>query len=120
LHPVVTERISFLDALTSIIKNAYEAIDSNGQVTITTRNTEFNGRNVVEIKVADTGKGIPVSDLPKIFDLFYTTKGGRGLGFGLWRDRIFIKKLGGEIDVQSAENKGSTFIIRIPVKQNSK
>lgn len=118
LHRIIAEKNSLLDALTSIIKNGCEAIEQKGQINITTQNGEFNGRNVIEIKIKDTGKGIPTSDLPKIFDLFYTTKGGRGLGFGLWRDRIFIKQLGGEIDIQSTANKGSTFTIRIPVKQN--
>jgi GAF domain-containing protein len=113
---IMAERNSFLDMLTSIIKNGYEAIGDKGTIMITTCKTEFNRHDVIEIKIADTGKGIPASDLPKIFDLFYTTKGERGLGFGLWRDRIFIKKLGGEIDVQSIENTGSTFTIRIPIK----
>ena len=107
------ERNPFLDTLSSIIKNGIEAIEAQGTVTISTR-VFRNEKEFIEIKVSDTGKGIPPSDLPKIFDLFYTTKGEKGLGFGLWRDRTFIKRLGGDIDVQSELGKGSTFIIRIP------
>jgi len=117
---IMAERNSLLDTLTSIAKNGYESINGKGLLTVMTRRTEKNGRDAIEIKITDTGRGIPASDLPKIFDLFYTTKDGKGLGFGLWRDRIFIKKLGGEIDVRSVENEGSVFIIRIPTQQNDK
>lgn len=107
------ERNPFLDTLSSIIKNGIESIEAQGTVTIATR-VFRNEKEFIEIRVSDTGKGIPPSGLPKIFDLFYTTKGEKGLGFGLWRDRTFIRRLGGDIDVQSELGKGSTFIIRIP------
>ena len=113
---IQAERNSLLDTLTSIIKNGIEAIDVQGTVTIKTCRAQRDEKKFVEIEISDTGRGIPSSDLSKIFDLFYTTKGGKGLGFGLWRDRIFIKRLGGEIDVQSELGKGSTFTIRIPSK----
>ena len=113
---IQAERNSFLDTLTSIIKNGIEAIDTQGIVTIKTRRTQRAEKKYVEIEISDTGRGIPSSDLSKVFDLFYTTKGGKGLGFGLWRDRTFIKRLGGEIDVQSELGKGSIFTIRIPSK----
>jgi len=118
LPAIVVERNSFLDTLTSIIKNGYEAISDDGQIAIVTHQIKLNERDHIEIKISDTGKGIPPSDLPKIFDLFYTTKGAKGLGFGLWRDRILIKKLGGELDVQSEVGKGSAFTIRIPIIKN--
>jgi len=103
---IMAERNSLLDTLTSIAKNGYESINGKGLLTVMTRRTEKNGRDAIEIKITDTGRGIPASDLPKIFDLFYTTKDGKGLGFGLWRDRIFIKKLGGEIDVHGFVCRG--------------
>lgn len=112
------DRNALLDTLTSIIKNSYEAIDSVGKVIIQSRLGSFEEKPSIEIEVKDTGKGIPPSRLSKIFDLFYTTKGEQGLGFGLWRDKVFIKNLGGDIDVHSEENKGSTFIIKIPISAN--
>jgi signal transduction histidine kinase len=113
---ICVEKNSLLDTLTSIIKNGIEAIEAQGIVTIKTRSIQRAERKFIEIEVSDMGRGIPSSDLSKIFDLFYTTKGGKGLGFGLWRDRTFIKRLGGEIDVQSEVGKGSRFTIRIPRK----
>lgn len=113
--PVIdVERNSFLDTLTSIIKNGAEAIDGQGTITIETYMDNKEERRFIEIKVSDTGEGIPPPDLPKIFDLFYTTKRGEGLGFGLWRDRMFIRLIGGDIDVESELGKGSTFTIRVP------
>ena len=113
------ERNSFLNTLTSIIKNGIEAIDVQGTVTIKTRCAHHAQREFIEIEVFDTGRGIPSSELSKVFGLFYTTKGKKGLGFGLWRDRTFIKRLGGEIGVQSEVGKGSIFTIRIPVITSS-
>lgn len=118
LPQIEVDRSGLLDTLTNIIKNGFEAIHENGVVTITTRLGTFEERASIEIEIKDTGTGIPRSDLPKIFDLFYTTKGDKGLGFGLWRDKVFIKKFGGEIDVYSEENHGSSFIVRIPIIHN--
>ena len=119
--PVIkVERSSFIDALTSMIKNSFEAIQGSGSMTVETSLGKLNNEDAITIKISDTGQGIPQSELPKIFDLFYTTKGEKGLGFGLWRDKIFFKKLGGEIDVDSELNAGTTFTIRIPVRENMK
>ncbi len=119
LPSIHIERNSFLDTLTSIVKNGMEAIDGQGTMIVETRLFKRAEKEFVEIRVSDTGKGIPSSELPKIFDLFYTTKEGRGLGFGLWRDRTFIRRIGGDIDVQSEVGKGSVFTIRIPTNENS-
>ena len=116
LPVIMAPRNALLDTLTSIVKNAFEAIEESGSVTIKMQRTRLYGQDTIEIQVSDTGRGIPPSDLPKIFDLFFTTKGDTGLGFGLWRDKIVITRLGGEIDVQSTEKVGSTFTVRIPTK----
>jgi signal transduction histidine kinase len=109
------DRNALLDTLTNIIKNGFEAIPKKGTVDVHARTVVLDRRTWIEINIIDTGKGIPASELTKIFDLFFTTKGESGLGFGLWRDKVFIKKFGGEIDVNSRENHGSTFTIRLPV-----
>lgn len=115
LPAINVERNALLDTLTSIIKNGCESIDEKGVVTIRTQRAKLNGRDAIEISITDTGRGIPASELSRIYDLFYTTKGEGGLGFGLWRDRVFIKRLGGNIDVKSQEGKGSTFRVFIPL-----
>jgi len=70
----------------------------------------------IEIMISDNGTGIPEGDQKKIFDLFYTTKPlGKGTGLGVPICRNIIKKLGGDISVESQEGTGTTFTVRIPV-----
>lgn len=73
--------------------------------------------NTVEIKVSDNGNGIPNDILPKIFQPFFTTKPtgeGTGLGLSLSYD-IITKGHGGTLRVESAEGKGTTFTITLPI-----
>lgn len=118
LEPAIPEiiiaRNTLLDTFTNIIKNGLDAITEveGGVVTVETHLRQ----DVIEVLVRDNGKGIPESELTEIFKLFYTTKGTKGLGFGLWRDKTFIKRSGGDIQVISREGKGSEFTIRIPVR----
>jgi two-component system NtrC family sensor kinase len=99
--------------LLNLINNAIDAIGTGGgEVTITTRVDEDH----VVIDVEDTGHGIPKSILPRIFDPFFTTKPvGKGTGLGLSICYGIVKKLGGEITVNSAVGLGTTFHIRLPI-----
>jgi len=94
----------------NILINAAQAIEDRGEIRITTR--ADNGH--VEIRISDTGKGIPPDVLPKIFDPFFTTKGvGKGTGLGLSMAYNIIQRHKGTIDVDSEVGKGTTFIIRL-------
>ena len=87
--------------------------DNGGVIDISSRQ---EGDNIV-IKLADTGPGIPQANLAKIFDPFFTTKPvGKGTGLGLSICYGIIKKMGGEISVESTINGGTTFCIRIPLQ----
>jgi two-component system, NtrC family, sensor kinase len=73
-------------------------------------------KDTVEIKVGDNGNGIPQKVLDKIFQPFFTTKPtGQGTGLGLSLAYDIIKAHGGDIKVDTAEGKGSAFIINLPV-----
>jgi signal transduction histidine kinase len=67
------------------------------------------------VSFTDTGEGIPVSELARIFDPFHTTK-ARGTGLGLSISHGIIERHGGRIDVRSEVGKGSTFTVRLPTK----
>jgi two-component system NtrC family sensor kinase len=100
---------------TNIILNAAEAIEGQGEVKITTRTVE-DGQSI-EIEFTDTGCGIPQENLEKIFDPFFTTKEvGRGTGLGLAVSYGIIARHKGSIEVKSSPSKGTTFIIRLPLK----
>ncbi len=95
----------------NIFNNAYQAIEREGTIEITTQ-TDKNG---IQISVADTGCGISQENLPRIFEPFFTTKQkGKGTGLGLSVSHDIIKKYGGSIEVQSEIGKGSLFTIKLP------
>ena len=82
--------------------------------TLTIRSS-INDRNVV-IAFEDTGVGIPKDNLSRIFDPFYTTK-EKGTGLGLAVSQNIIEKLSGSLSVESELNKGSRFVITLPVDE---
>jgi len=96
----------------NIFVNAAQAIEQQGEIRISTQVN--NGH--IEIKISDTGKGIPKKNLPKIFDPFFTTKEvGKGTGLGMNVAYNIIEKHKGAINVESTVGKGTTFTIRIPL-----
>lgn len=103
--------------LLNLINNAIDAMDKGGKIEITTR---VDGHYVV-VDVADTGHGIPQANLQRIFDPFYTTKPvGKGTGLGLSICYGIIKKMGGEISVNSAVGMGTTFHVMIPASETAR
>jgi signal transduction histidine kinase len=69
----------------------------------------------VEIRVKDTGEGIPPENMDKIFNPFFTTKQpGEGTGLGLSVTFGIVKEHGGEIRVESTPGNGSVFTISLP------
>jgi two-component system NtrC family sensor kinase len=109
----------------NIIVNAAHAIaekvgdGSNGKGTITI-STRTNGP-WVEVRVEDTGCGIPEEIRSKVFDPFFTTKEvGRGTGQGLAICyNVVVKKLGGMIFFESKVGEGTTFFIRLPFRKGA-
>jgi len=96
----------------NLLVNALQAIEDKGTITITT----FQKSDHIYIQFKDTGIGIPVEALNKIFDPGYTTKGvGVGTGLGLSICYQIVKDHNGEILVESEVGKGSTFTIVLPL-----
>lgn len=95
--------------ITNMIKNAYEAIEENGKIEISVKNTKNN----VIIFIKDNGKGMTVKELEKISDLFYTSK-KKGCGIGVALSTEIIKLHNGKINYSSIPNVGTTVIIKLP------
>ncbi|RZB38468.1 MAG: hypothetical protein SRB2_00216 [Desulfobacteraceae bacterium Eth-SRB2] len=101
----------------NLINNAVDAMDSKGGGVIDITSRVDGGAIVVDF--ADNGPGIHRNNLARIFDPFFTTKPvGKGTGLGLSICYGIIKKMGGEIHVQSVVNEGTTFSIRIPIPKD--
>lgn len=73
-------------------------------------------KEFVEVRIRDTGCGIPSEELPKIFEPFYSTKGARGTGLGLAVVWGILDSHNATINVESEVAKGTTVIVRVPVK----
>lgn len=113
--PMITSDASQLQQVfLNIVNNAVDAIDRDGEVTIS---TQFDPHaHEIRILFKDTGPGIQQSNLDKIFDPFFTTKEpGKGTGLGLSISYQIIENLGGTISVASKEGKGTTFTVTLPV-----
>ena len=102
-------------ALLNIIKNALGAMDDGGTLTIKT----YIKDNLVQIRIQDTGCGIPADLISKIFEPYFTTK-DNGSGLGLTVVYKVIKEHGGELRVFSKEGEGTTFTILLPIPQTEK
>jgi signal transduction histidine kinase len=96
----------------NLIINAIQATAPGGDVTVSSESTG----NRVQIKVSDTGCGIPPDRLAAIFEDFVTTK-RRGLGLGLAISKKIVEQLGGQISVTSEVGRGTTFVLDFPRAQ---
>jgi signal transduction histidine kinase len=100
--------------LVNLTLNAIQATPAGGRVTLRTRTGPDGG---LTLTVADTGCGISETDRKKLFTPFFTTKEkGEGVGLGLAVAKGIIEKHAGSIEVESAEGKGTTFTVTLPVQ----
>jgi signal transduction histidine kinase len=100
----------------NLLQNAADAIADKGEVFLTTRHVG----DTVEIRVRDTGCGIPDEIRDRIFDPFFTTKPvGKGMGLGLWMCyQIVVDGHGGKIEMESEVGKGTEVVVTLPIQPN--
>jgi two-component system cell cycle sensor histidine kinase/response regulator CckA len=105
--------------------NARDAIAGGGSIAIRTWNTKLpeitagqagGPRDYLVIDVADTGSGMSAEVAARLFEPFFTTKEpGKGTGLGLSTVYTIVHDLGGWVDVETAEGRGTTFHIYLPI-----
>lgn len=116
--PISIHPQRFGQIVANLVLNAAQAVRDSGRPTPVHVKLEVEERAVL-LQVRDQGGGIPESDLPKIFDSFYTSKGRRGgTGLGLSIVREVVTAANGSISVDSQAGEGSVFSIRIPIAYN--
>jgi two-component system cell cycle sensor histidine kinase/response regulator CckA len=132
IWPVKADQGQLEQVIMNLAVNAQDAMPDGGTLTITTQNVEITSviqrdgvrlpeGQYVNIRVSDTGTGMPEHVRVKVFEPFFTTKGiGKGTGLGLSTVYGIIKQTGGFVFVDSAEGEGTTFDIFLPHTPQSK
>ncbi|OGP73868.1 MAG: hypothetical protein A2V86_00625 [Deltaproteobacteria bacterium RBG_16_49_23] len=99
------------EVLTNILFNAVDAMPKGGTITLL---TQPHSEDWVEMRISDTGIGMPEEVKKRIFDPFFTTKGVTSSGLGMSVSYGIIKRHGGEILVESESGQGTVFILHLP------
>jgi len=118
LHKILVNKGEMLQVFSNIVANSIDAMPDGGVLRVSTRKVIGSAGDGIQVLIQDTGVGIKTEHLPKIFDLFFTTKGFLGTGIGLWVARQLIEKRRGQITVASsteAGNSGTAITIFLPL-----
>jgi signal transduction histidine kinase len=112
LPTVAADRDQLHQVFWNLCLNAVQAMGPEGKLRVETR--QADGRAVIRIE--DTGPGIPAAVRSRIFDPFYTTKAG-GVGLGLAIVRRIVEDHGGDIAVESSQERGTCFTLTVALEQ---
>jgi len=116
LPPVVVEKHKVLQILVNLIRNAKYACDESARPDKQLRIQISSANAGVSITLIDNGIGIPPENLPRIFNLGFSTRTG-GHGFGLHSGALAARELGGSLSVQSqGSQQGATFVLALPLQ----
>jgi two-component system NtrC family sensor kinase len=100
----------------NLLTNAMDATPPGGRIDVATRPAD----GAVELEVRDTGCGIGEAEKKRIFDPFFSTKEpGRGTGLGLFISAEIVRDHHGRIELDSAEGRGSTFRVVLPLRREA-
>jgi signal transduction histidine kinase len=123
LDPELPKLIGSADQLQQVfmnlVSNAAQAMEpkEGGVLVIETRRSSKDGH--VLIRVQDTGVGIPEEHMPRLFEPFFTTRKGKGVGLGLSVVYGIVQEHGGSIEVTSHVGEGTTFSVKLPIQPMS-
>ncbi|HEX8297018.1 MAG TPA: ATP-binding protein [Chthoniobacteraceae bacterium] len=117
LPPVSADLLKLEQVLNNLLENAIKYTDQGGRITLGARRVE----DWLEVRVQDTGSGIPPTDLPHIFERFYRADKARtreqgGTGLGLSIVKHIVQTHGGSVFAESTYGKGTAIIFRLPLE----
>ena len=126
LHTIEADEAQLRQVIHNIVLNAKEAMPKGGTITIRAENATVTGEDIVpvspgdyvKIAIEDKGAGIAPENIPKVFDPYFSTKDmgiQKGMGLGLAIAYSIVKKHNGHIIVESIPDKGTSFIVYLPV-----
>ncbi len=121
LPPIKGDASQLQQVYMNLLINTADAMNDRGEIRIATRLVKEDGNDFIEIEFTDNGPGIPEEYMSRLFEPFFTTKPvGKGTGLGLSVSHGIVRKHGGHIIVKSKVGQGTTFLIRLPVRPESR
>ena len=115
LPEIISDRGQLQQIFLNILGNALDAVsgvEQGGRIEVS---CACSGAGAVTVSVKDNGKGMPPDVLKHIFEPFYSTKKDKGTGLGMFITYGIVRRLGGEIVVESEEGRGSVIRITLPL-----
>jgi len=116
LPPMRVDANQLSQVLMNLLLNAAQATPEGGRITVIAN--QASPSNAVDIRIVDTGCGIPADVLPHVFEPFFTTKRGKGTGLGLSISQAYVRSHNGEIQIESAPEQGTAVTITLPFRQS--
>ena len=116
LPPVKTAPDMLTEVFKVLIKNAVEAIrekGDGGELHVESR-LQDGGRPAIEVLIRDSGIGIRPEHIRKVFEIGWSTKGGKGMGFGLFWAKDYVEGLGASIEFSSTWQEGTSVRLLLP------
>jgi two-component system, NtrC family, sensor kinase len=107
-------------AILNIVANALDAVEGQEQARVVLVTGHDPVAKLVYVVVTDNGPGIPEAQIPKLFNIFESTKGSRGTGLGLAVSQKILREHGGEITVVSDPGAGAQFTLEWPLVDDDK
>lgn len=119
---VETDVLKLESIVSNLLSNAYKFTGKGGSITLTLDEVPAvnSAESILRFCVTDTGIGIPKEELSKVFERFYQVSNSQemnpdGSGIGLAVVKGYVEKLGGQIEVESEEGRGTTFTVSLPL-----
>jgi len=113
-----------MEIFTNLLSNAIKFTPPGENITVSVSENKNEEQPYAQIRVADTGSGIPEKELPHIFDRFYQVKAHEsqtpGTGLGLALTHELVELMNGKISVESKPGKGSVFTVSLPIKETAR
>lgn len=114
LPTVLGDRNKLLQVFQNLLDNAIQAAPEDGHVSIEARSVLHDSQPSVEIRISDDGAGIPLEDIEKVFEPFFTTR-ARGTGLGLSIVQKIVKQHGGEVSLDTGKSGGTVATVVLPL-----
>lgn len=114
LPPIEGDMVLLRQAVLNLVSNACQAMETqDGPRTIWLRT--WTDKGGVHLSVEDNGPGVPEAARARIFDTFYTTKGGKGTGLGLAVVKNVMRRHGGTVKLANGRGRGACFVLSFPI-----